>query len=193
MLMQDELGLIAHDLMDDLERARPGFPSDRTGFEKAARERLRLRLADIRAQYASIGSDADFERVQRELDDLLLRRYLTFARGQNDREREGAPSILKRLWYSLVGLATGGFLVWAPFIPIQEKWVPFAFMLLAPALPDLQIWWHRRQHDKRLDVLQRDLNAAGRALQDSRPLTGVLDEAPARAASAASKSQGQTH
>jgi hypothetical protein len=188
--MQDELGVISRDLIEDLERARPGFPLERSGFEKAARERLHLRLSDLRAQYASIGSDADFERVQRELDDLLLRRYLTFARGQNEREREGAPSILKRLWYSFVGLAVGGFLVWAPFIPVYEKWLPFAFMLLAPALPDLQIWWSRRQHDKRLGVLQGDLDAAGRALQDSRPLTGMLDETPSRSA-AASKGQGQ--
>ncbi len=176
MLMQDELGLIARDLSEDLERARPGGPPDRTGFERAARERMLLRLGDIRAQYASIGSDADFERVQRELEDLLLRRYLGFARDQDQRERQGPPGIMKRLWYALVGLAVGGFLVWAPFIPIQEKWVPFALMILSPVLPDLERWWHARQHLRRLSVLHGDLAAAGRALQDSRPLTGLLDE-----------------
>lgn len=189
MLMQDELGLIARDLLQDLERARPGFPSERSGFEKAARERLHLRLADLRVQYASIGSDADFDRVQRELDDLLLRRYLTFSRAQSERERQGQPSILKRLWYSIIGLVVGGFLVWAPFVPLYEKWLPFAFMLLAPALPDLQSWWHRRQHQRRLGVLQSDLEAAGRALQDARPLTGVLDDTPSHAPAA--KGQGQ--
>ena len=36
MLMQDELGTIARDLIEDLERARPGFPFDSAGFERAA-------------------------------------------------------------------------------------------------------------------------------------------------------------
>jgi hypothetical protein len=173
MLMQDELGSIARDLIADLERARPGFPLSRAGFEAAARERLQLRLADLRAQFASLGSDADFDRVRRELDDVLLRRYVTFALPQSERDRVGGPSVLERLAWAVGGLVLGGFLVWAPFVPIWEKWLPFALMLLGPFLPDWQRSWRLRQHGRRLLALESDLDEAGRALRASQPLTGL--------------------
>jgi hypothetical protein len=187
MLMQDELGLIAKDLLADLERARPGFPIDAAGFESTARTRLQLRLGDLRAQYASMGSDADYERIRRELEDVLLRRYVLFARAQSERERRGGGGfrggdIVGRVILSLVGLSVGGFLIWAPFIPIWEKWLPFVLMFLAPLIPDLQKAWFARQHSRNLRALERDMYQAGLALQDSQPLpplAGVAkDSAP---------------
>jgi hypothetical protein len=180
MLMQDELGSIARDLIADLERARPGFALTPSGFEAAARERMQVRLTDLRAQFASLGSDADYERVKRELEDVLLRRYLVFARGQSERDRAGGPSIIERLVWAVGGLVLGGFFVWAPFIPISEKWVPFAMMFLGPFLPDWQRAWRLRQHARRLLALEADLEEAGRALRASQPLTGIgsLEETP---------------
>ena len=196
MLMQDELGTIARDLIEDLERARPGFPFDSAGFERAAASRLQTRLTDLRAQYSSIGSDADYERVTREIEEVLLRRYVRFARTQGERERRGGGGwrggdVVSRIILSLAGLIVGGFLVWAPFIPIWEKWVPFALMLLAPAIPDLQKSWFTRQHRQRLRELERDMDAAGHALQDSQPLTGVLEDTSSARASAQAAARQQ--
>lgn len=176
MLMQDELGAIARDLLADLERARPGFPVDPEGFAKAAAARMRLRLTDLRAQFASVGSDQDYERVARELEEVLLGRYVIFAQAQGERERHGGGGwrggdIVSRIVLSLVGLTVGGFLVWAPFVPLWDKWVPFAGMLVAPTIPDMQRWWFARQHTRQLRELASDMELAGRALQDSQPLT----------------------
>jgi hypothetical protein len=176
--MQDELGEIARDLLADLERARPGFPVDPVGFAKAAGARMRLRLTDLRAQFASVGSDQDYERVARELEEVLLGRYVIFAQAQGERERRGGGGwrggdVVSRIVLSLVGLSVGGFLVWAPFIPIWEKSVPFISMLVAPTIPDMQRWWFARQHALHLQALCRDMAAAGRALQDSQPLAGL--------------------
>jgi hypothetical protein len=178
MLMQDELGLIARDLLLDLERARPGFPLDHEGFARAAKARMHLRLGDLRAQYASVGADADYTRVVRELEEVLLRRYVVFAHAQSERDSRGGGAwrggdVVSRVVLSLVGLVVGGLLLWAPFIPIWEKWLPFALMLLAPTLPDLQKHWFSRQHRRRLRELDRDMAEAARALRDSQPLEGM--------------------
>lgn len=196
MLMQDELGLMARDLLQDLERARPGFPRDAEGFARAAKARLHLRLTDLRAQYASMGADADYARVVREIEEVLLRRYVVFARAQNERESRGGGGwrggdVVSRIILSLAGLAVGGFLVWAPFVPLWEKWIPFAFMLLAPTIPDLQRFWFARQHRRRLLELDRDMNAAAQALRDSQPLEGMLDSSSSKMAAAAKVTNAQ--
>ncbi len=199
MLMQDELGAIARDLLADLERARPGFPIDANGFAKAADARMRLRLADLRAQFASVGSDLDYERVARELEEVLLGRYVIFAQAQSERERRGGGGwrggdVVSRIVLGLAGLAVGGFIVWAPFIPIWDKWVPFAAMLAAPTIPDMQRWWFARQHARQLQALALDMESAGRALQDSQPLPGMATgpaalDAPGRRAALSAEKQ----
>jgi hypothetical protein len=87
--MFDELGSISRDLLADLERARPGFPTDELGFKQAARERVRLRLEDLRKQYASLNADGGFDRVVREIDEVLLRRYVAFALPRTQLEQRG--------------------------------------------------------------------------------------------------------
>ncbi|MBN1960306.1 MAG: hypothetical protein JW841_05120 [Deltaproteobacteria bacterium] len=178
--MQDELGLIARDVLQDLERARPGFPLDAEGFAKDAKSRLRVRLNDLRAQYASMGADADFTRVARELEEILLRRYLAFAYPQSVRDSRGGGAwrggdVISRIILSLTGLAIGGFLIWAPFIPLWEKWIPFVFMVAAPAIPDIQKKWFFRQHKRHLLQLEKDMNEAAQALRDSQPLEELND------------------
>src|SRR5579863_4039553 len=51
-----------------------------------------------------------------------------------------------RLAYALGGLTLGGLIVWLPFIPIWEKWVPFALAFAGWWLPDAQVAWHRRRY-----------------------------------------------
>ena len=203
MLMQDELGLIARDLLADLERARPGFALDAAGFTEATRQRVRLRLADLRAQYASVGSDADFERVAREIDEVLVRRYVTFALAQAGRERRGGGGwrggdIIGRVVLGLLGFIVGAYLV--RVLPVYEKWIPLVLMAAAPFIPDLQQRWHAHRHARELQTLELDMQRAGRALADSRPLSGMsgvsgvsgvaTDSARAAAATKAGEGQG---
>ncbi len=169
MLMQDELGSIARDLLADLERARPGFPDDRAGFASAAAERLRLRLSDLRAHYVSVGQAADFERVARDIEDVMLRRYLTFAYAQNRRERRGGTGVLARIALGVGGFLLGVFLMRAPFSPVKAAWLPFLLFFLAPIIPDVRRGMSTRQHRRKLAELSADMDAAGLALRNSQP------------------------
>lgn len=72
-------------------------------------------------------------------------------------------------------------MVWAPFIPIWEKWIPFAAALLAvvfaPALPNLHARLATRRHEIALLSLLMDMDAAGRAL----PMPETAPALPAHA------------
>src|SRR5262249_26957132 len=51
--------------------------------------------------------------------------------------RGGDP--VARLTYVASGLLVGGLIIWAPFIPIWEKWFPFVLAIAAYWLPDVQV------------------------------------------------------
>ena len=111
-----------------------------------------------------------------------LPRYAALALRHNRSERapvrigQGADLFNRTAWTLIFG-AIGAFVVWAPFIPIWEKWIPFAgalcALVFAPALPDLHRRLLLRRHEVALLALLLDMDAAGRALpepEDAAPL-----------------------
>ena len=78
-----------------------------------------------------------------------------------------------------LAMETDGKQVWAPFIPLWDKWIPFAFALLAPLctpwLPDLYRVLLRSRHQVELELLHQDLDRVGRSL----PLPPASLAAPA--------------
>ena len=67
---------------------------------------------------------------------------------------------MARVTYVLSGLALGGLMVWAPFIPIWEKWFPFVLALAAFFLPDAQLAFHRRRYARALGDIALTLAGA---------------------------------
>jgi hypothetical protein len=72
--------------------------------------------------------------------------------------RGGDP--VARLTYVLGGLVLGGLIVAAPFIPIWEKWFPFALAVGGWWLPSLQVRWHRRRYAQALGLIARHVGSA---------------------------------
>jgi hypothetical protein len=179
--MFEELGTIARDLLADLERARPGFPDDEAGFREAVRTRLRTRLDDLRAIHPVLDEPALRRRAEKEIETVLVARYVAFAHRQNQLEKKGGGGwrggdAVSRIVLGLTGLAVGGFVVWAPFIPIWEKSVPFMFMIAAPFIPDMQKAWFLRRHMNKLEELAQAMEQAGKALMDSEPIDQLLND-----------------
>jgi hypothetical protein len=79
-----------------------------------------------------------------------------------------------RLIYVLGGLTLGGLIVWLPFIPIWEKWVPFALAIAGWWLPDAQVAWHRRRYGRELGRIVRRLEASQKALEAQVPMSELL-------------------
>lgn len=185
------------ELLADLERFRPGLPEDAPpqAVLAALSARARLRLEELHREYRvddnpnDPDTAAQLQLYQREVEQILLPRYSVLAHRQNALEQGRSTSwrgadLYNRLTYAVIFFAIGMFVVWAPFIPLWDKWIPFACALLAPLctpwLPDLYRLMLRSRHQLELELLHQDLDRVGRSL----PLAPVFLPAPAGRAAA---------
>jgi hypothetical protein len=86
--------------------------------------------------------------------------------------RGGDP--IARVTYVLLALFIGGLFVWAPFIPIWDKWFPFVLAGGAWWLPSAQVRWQRRRYARALGAIARDLGAAQPRLDEHIKLNELL-------------------
>lgn len=173
--------MLCGELLADLERFRPAVPSatSERDAETALRERAALRLGELYREFrvdeaeSDLAEDSQFTLYKREVDQVLIPRYARLAQQQNQLEQ--APrrawqgrDLYNRLSWALGFFLVGVFVVWAPFIPIWEKWIPFALAALAPLvspfLPDLYGAWQNQKHQVALFALHDDLDKLGRSL-----------------------------
>jgi hypothetical protein len=169
-----ELGALSAALLADLERLRPGLAPEASeaDIEKQCSTRADIRLPELYSEYQGEpdpDSQTQLALYRREIDQLLIPRYAKLASLQNQLERsQSRGALYNRLSYAALFFALGLFVVWAPFIPIWEKWLPFALAiiapLLAPWLPNLHGALRERQHRLRLGLLTMDLDEAGKTL-----------------------------
>lgn len=180
--------MLCGELVADLERYRPAIPAEQSESEVLSllEKRSDLRLGELYREFRIEESDADlshdtqFALYQREVRAVLLPRYARLAKLQNQHEQ--APrrawqgrELYNRITYGIGFFLLGVFLVRAPFIPLWEKWIPFALAalapLLSPFLPDLHGAWLAQKHQVALFGLVEDLDKLGRSL----PLPPVSD------------------
>ena len=110
---------------------------------------------------------------------VLAPRWLAMAVPYTELERRrfglwrgGDP--VSRFFLVLFALAIGGFVVWTPFIPIEEKWFPFLLAIIAPFLPEIVTTFHLRRYTRELLALARTVGAAERELDLFQPLADLL-------------------
>lgn len=183
---ESELGALAGELLADLERLRPGISSaagcDNDVEVDAIKSRAHLRLRELYRERHEALADPDAETLpllQREIDQIFLPRYTSLALRQNQVERAGrGTDSFNRAAYALLFFLLGAFVLWAPFIPVWEKWIPFALAgvaaVFSQALPDLRLVLMRRRYQVLLLGLLIDIDQAGKALPSSpeKPLLG---------------------
>jgi hypothetical protein len=132
-----DFGPVLFAVLQDCEHRRRSLPAD--DAEAAARlaEIARQKLAEIRVCFDEAGGTPGYWReLESEVMETALPQYARAAADQTRLElasyglwRQGDP--VSRLVLGLCGLAVGGLIVKAPFIPIFEN--AFAFVLAAAA------------------------------------------------------------
>lgn len=192
--MESDLGAISRDLIVDLERLRPGFGAEATSteVETLVRKRALVRLGEVfRDRHDEDEGGALLALYQREVEQILVPRYAALARRENLAARRvrsfSDGDLANRAAYGLLFGIIGLGVLWAPFIPLWEKWIPFALggaaSLFAPVLPDLAGSLRRRRHRFALLNLLIDVDEAGKAL----PINLPVPQLPAASAEDASR------
>jgi hypothetical protein len=176
--MTDEfaIGKVVVDVLAHLERHRETAVRD----EGATAREVEAALEPVRAAYlASELPQPYFAALEHELRTALPAAWRAVAAPFTALEarRFGTwrgGDLSARLAYVLGGLTLGGLIVWLPFIPIWEKWVPFALAISGWWLPDAQVAWHRRRYGRELGRIVRRLGESQAALEARVTMTDLL-------------------
>ena len=153
---------LATEILAGLERRRPSLLDDETSVRAA----MEAALLPVRREYASRELPAVYlTALEQELLASIPTRWLDSARQFTADERRHfgiwrGGDVIARLSFLAVGGLVGAFIVWAPFIPIWEKWLPIPLAIAAWYLPDLQASWHRRRYARRLGEIVLSLETA---------------------------------
>lgn len=168
---------VTSEIIAHLERRREKAARDE---ESAARE-VEAALQPIRAAYLeSQLPPAYFEALEQEIRGIVPGAWRAIAGPYSALEERGFGrwrdgDLLARLAYVLMGLTLGGLIVWLPFIPIWERWVPFVTAVGGWWLPDAQVAWHRRRYGR---ALGRIVERMGRLQPRLESRVGVNDLLP---------------
>jgi hypothetical protein len=165
-------------LIDSFERRRPALETWSPAVEDELRVESEQELQQMERQCIELGVDDPpyWQRVRGALAAVLLPRYAALAREEVALSRRDyglwrGGDLIARLAFAGLGLVLGGLAVAIPWIPVTEKWVPWALFVAGPFLPDAYFWWYRRKYRKGLEVLVEDLARAGNSLDTYRPLS----------------------
>jgi hypothetical protein len=156
-------------LLQTFENCRPGLSEDtiRTGgtaaffvdlYEKEV-PRLREQIRRTQTHLSEAEREDLFHRVDDRIRRVVLPGYARLTASFTSRERNDfylAPEALhgaERLGWGVLGLLLGGFVVWAPFIPIWSKEWVLVFAIGGLLFPSLRRVFALRRYQNELDQL----------------------------------------
>lgn len=167
MLKTFSAAQVTSDVLAHLERRRPAIVHDDAAIESE----IRAALAPVRREYAEMELPVRYlDALEAELLDTVPARWRQCAEPFTEDEKKGfgiwrQGDVFARLTYLGISAAIGFFIVWAPFIPIWEKWLPFAMAAGAWWLPDLQTGLRRRRYAHQLGEIVAQMEQAQKQLE----------------------------
>lgn len=176
MLDEYSAQVVTGEVLRHLERHRAAIVAD----NDKVRAETRIALARVEQAYADSGLPLPYLRaLVAELESALPERWRSIAAPFSELETRGFGTwrngdLVARVVYVFTGLVVGGLCVAAPFIPIWEKWFPFALAVAGWWLPDAQSWMNRRRYARRLGEIVRDMAGAQPALDRAITLADLL-------------------
>jgi hypothetical protein len=157
---------VSTQLIEHLERRRPAIVDS---ADKVAAE-VDHALAPLRRSYVELELPLSYmNALEEELKATLPERWRAVAAPFTRLEASSfklwrGGDVVARLAYVFAGLVIGGLCLRAPFIPIWEKWFPFALALAAWWLPDAQVRWEKRRYERALGAIVATFERAQPAL-----------------------------
>ena len=172
------LAAVGKFLLDAFELRRPGLTAWTPELERELLAEAEGVLVDMERQCKEFGTDDPgyWKKARGAIQSVLLPRYAALAKEQIALAKAGyhlwrGGDLLARMAYSGGGALLGIFIVKVPWIPITWEALPFVMFIGGPLLPDAQLWYFKKRHERRLQALVNDLAKADRSLDTYRPLS----------------------
>ena len=172
------LAAVGKFLLDAFELRRPGLTAWTPEVERELLAEAEGVLVDMERQCKEFGTDDPgyWKKARGALQAVLLPRYAALAKGEialakADYRLWRGGDLLSRMAYAGAGALLGIFIVKVPWIPITWEALPFVLFVGGPLLPDAQLWFYKKRHQRRLQALVDDLAKADRNLDTYRPLS----------------------
>src|SRR3954466_15594515 len=133
------LAAVGRYLLEQFELRRPGLREWTPQLEASLRQQAEAELVSMEKQLKELEIDDPqyWQRVRRVIDEILIPRYakittdeIALAKKEYGIWRGG--DLVSRGVFALAGFVLGIIAVEIPYIPIYEKWFPFALMLVGP-------------------------------------------------------------
>ena len=186
------LAAVGKFLLEAFERRRPGLTAWTPEVERELLVEAEGSLQEMERQCRELGIDdpVHWKKARGAIAAVLIPRYAALAKEEIELVRAEyhlwrGGDLVARLAFAGAGLVLGVLAVEIPWIPVTEKWVPWVLFLAGPLLPDAQLWFFKKRHQRRLQALVDDLAKADLSLDTYRPLSelqralGEPVEAPA--------------
>ncbi len=154
-------------VLEHLERKRHRVVGDEAATVDAVKEALQ----PVRKAYEDEQLPAPyFEALEQEIVSTVPGEWRAHALPFTDREAREfglwrGGDLIARITFVFVALVIGGLCVELPFIPIWEKWFPFALSVAAYFLPNAQIAYQKRRYARALGDLAVKVGRAQPALE----------------------------
>jgi hypothetical protein len=156
-------------LVQSFENCRPGLPDEGLSpaqaepFFRDLYEKEKPRLRDtIRAEEPHLSDEARAEyarAVDAHARKVLVPAYARLAARFTERERNGFYRLpeplhaVERALLCLLGIGVGALVVWAPFIPVWEKWWVLPFALTGLFAPELRRAFALKRYESEVNSL----------------------------------------
>jgi hypothetical protein len=162
------LGGFVDSLLQTFENSRPGLTEAMLASDEVQPFFLELYEKEVRPLREKVAQlehlspeerDELFQRVDERIRKVVLPAYARLASGFTPRERNDFYLTgdelhgVERLAWGALGLALGGFVVWAPFIPLWSKEWVLVFGVGGLAFPSLRRYFALRRYQHELDDL----------------------------------------
>jgi hypothetical protein len=167
---------VSTEVIEHLERRRPEIAAD----PDKVRAETDAILEQKRKVYAGYELPAAYmDALVKEVTATVPERWRVGALAYTRLESRGfelwrGGDVIARLTYLFAGLTLGGIIVALPFIPIWEKWFPFALAVAAFWLPDAQTFWLRRRYARQLGQIVANVERAQPALDEHITVADLL-------------------
>ena len=134
-----KLAAVGKYLMGAFERKRPAIAKWDEATAAQLRAEAEAEIEQMQRQLGEMGMQdpSYWDKVRKAVREVIVPRWMALAREENERAAKDyglwrGGDLVARAAFAAAGLVLGAAAVAIPWIPVQEKWIPWLFFVGGP-------------------------------------------------------------